>query len=295
MPVLYENLTYNDILHHQAAYECFDRAGKEMFEDWDIIGFEKAILGCRDDHYLYMAEQIKKTHDLYGELDEKMPFLKFRENGPHYAYELFLSPPKFWGSRGAPLYWAYVARMFTYDKLPMAEDLLYEKYLSIAKSFGINIRYQESCYIERFAAGGMSSGIVTSEFVRKGWQTIRNRNRRYFTETKPGNIIYLDRAKERISWYCNNYMPERYDVLEEIKEDDFMFAVMDSGCNQNQKDTSFLLWGINTGKPLKVKEVAEMKGVTDSCVRQLERRFLHHLLSNKNANLLIRETGKKEN
>ena len=44
MPVLYENLTYNDILHHQAAYECFDRAGKEMFEDWDIIGFEKAIL-----------------------------------------------------------------------------------------------------------------------------------------------------------------------------------------------------------------------------------------------------------
>ena len=28
MPILYENLTYNDILHHKAAYECFDEIGK---------------------------------------------------------------------------------------------------------------------------------------------------------------------------------------------------------------------------------------------------------------------------
>lgn len=45
--------------------------------------------------------------------------------------------------------------------------------------------------------------------------------------------------------------------------------------------------GVYTRKPLKAKEVAENKGVTDNCVRQLERNFLRHLLSNKNAETLI--------
>ena len=34
MPIPYDKLTYNDILHHQGAYECFDKAGKELFPDW---------------------------------------------------------------------------------------------------------------------------------------------------------------------------------------------------------------------------------------------------------------------
>ena len=103
MPIPYDKLTYNDILHNQAAYERFDKAGKELFSDWDIIGFEKAALGCGDNHYLFMAEQIKKVPHLFGDLDKTMPFLRFREKGQHYGYELFLSPPKNWGSRGAPL------------------------------------------------------------------------------------------------------------------------------------------------------------------------------------------------
>lgn len=292
MPILFENLTYEDILHHKAAYECFDNVGKKLFEEWDIVGFEKAVLGCGDNHYLYMAEKIKNEPDLYGGLNKEMPFLRFREDGQHYAYELFLSPPKFWGSRGAPLYWAYVAREFTYDKLPMNEELLYEKYLAIATQFGINMRYENKYYIERFAAGGMSSGIVMSEFVRKGWYTIRNRNRLYFQEPKPQTDIYLERAKERIEWYCNKHI-KAYTVKSSMTEDDFLFAVMDSDCSQNQKDTSLLLWGVYTGKPLTPKEVAEIKGVTYNCIRQVERSFLRHLLSNKNAETLICLSGEE--
>jgi len=119
MPIPYEKLTYNDILHNQAAYECFDKAGKELFPDWDIIGFEKSVLGCGDNHYLFMAEQIKESPNLFSDLNKTMPFLRFREKGQHFGYELFLSPPKNWGSRGAPLWWAYAARKFTYDKLPI--------------------------------------------------------------------------------------------------------------------------------------------------------------------------------
>ena len=80
---------------------------------------------------------IEQLQQLLGH--RKMPFLRFREEGQHYGYELFLSPPKHWGSRGAPLWWAYAARKFTYDKLPMDEQFFYEKYKSIVQEFGMKI------------------------------------------------------------------------------------------------------------------------------------------------------------
>lgn len=168
MPIPYERLSYNDILHNQAAYDCFDKAGKELFEDWNIIEFEKAVLGCGDTHSLFMAEKIKKIPDLFGDLNNSMPFLRFREEGQRYGYELFLSPLGFWGSRGAPFWWVYAARQFTYDKLPMDEAYFFDKYKSIAKQFGLNINNNREQRIERFAAGGMSSGIVIEQFIRHG-------------------------------------------------------------------------------------------------------------------------------
>lgn len=109
MPIPYENLTYKDILHHQAAYEIFDRCGKALFTEWNIIDFEKAVLGAEDIRYLAMAEKINKTENIFANLNNTMPFLRFQEQGQHYGYELFLSPPSNWGSRGAPLWWAYAA------------------------------------------------------------------------------------------------------------------------------------------------------------------------------------------
>jgi hypothetical protein len=76
------------------------------------------------------------------------------------------------------------------------------------------------------------------------WYTIRSRDRLYFEEPKPKNDVYLERAKERISWYCNRYIRTGYDIVDAMKEEDFLFAVMDSACSQNQKDTSLLLWGV---------------------------------------------------
>ena len=75
MPVPYEKLTVKDILYHQAAYDCFDDCGRQLFDGWDIIGLEKAALGCGDNHYLYMAEQIRNNPGLFNDLNERMPFL----------------------------------------------------------------------------------------------------------------------------------------------------------------------------------------------------------------------------
>lgn len=190
MPIPYDKLTYNDILHNQAAYEHFDKAGRGLFADWDIIGFEKAVLGCENNHYLFMAEQIMKAPNLFGDLDKTMPFLRFKEKGQHYGYELFLSPPKNWGSRGAPLWWAYAARQFTYDKLPMDEQFFFKKYKSILQEFGMKFYGNRYVYIERFAAGGMSSGMVGEEFVRQAWYELILRNRLYRTDEVASDTLY---------------------------------------------------------------------------------------------------------
>lgn len=179
MPIPFENLTLKDILYHQSAYEYFDDCGKHMFDEWDIQGLEKAIFGAGDNHYLYMAEKIKTVPTLYHNLNETMPFLKFGEDGQHYGFELFLSDPPYWESRGAPLFWAYAARQFTYDKLPMSEIALREKYLSIASSFGIPHNGEAYAYVERFAAGGMSSGVVTGNFIAESLATLLQRNTKY--------------------------------------------------------------------------------------------------------------------
>lgn len=186
MPVPYEILTVKDILYHQAAYDCFDDCGRQLFDEWDIIGLEKAALGCGDNHFLYMAETVRKVPTLFQDLNERMPFLKFKEAGQHYGYELFLSDPGFWGSRGAPLFWAFSSRRFTYDKLPMDTDYLQRKYLGIATEFCIPIDGDEYVYIERFAAGGMSSGMVGSKFIIESLKTLISRNKKYRTFSNEG-------------------------------------------------------------------------------------------------------------
>ena len=112
-------------------------------------------------------------------LDETMPFLKFGEKGQHYAYELFLSPPPHWGSRGAPFFWTYTARQFTYDKLPMDEADFVEKYRKVVNKLNIPYGRDEYIYIDKFAAGGMSSGMIGGIFVEEALDVLCRRLRKY--------------------------------------------------------------------------------------------------------------------
>lgn len=288
MPIPYEKLTNNDIVHHKYAYDCFDKIGKSLFEEWDILGFEKAVLGCGDNHFLYMAEKIREHKDIFQNLNETMPFLRFGEDGKHYAFELFLSPPPFWGSRGAPFWWAYTARKMTSYVLPMDENELYDLYKQSAKEFGMDVNRDEHYYIERFAAGGMSSGVITGAFIRESWYVIRDRNRLYRKPITIENKLYLDKAIERLSWYCNKYRSDEFEIVDDISDDDFLFAVHDCKGNEHQRDVSLELWGVFTGKPLTMSELAKIKGVTYNAIRLIENRFLQHILTNKNRTSIIR-------
>lgn len=179
MPVLYENVPYNQLLCNQRAYDIIDAAGKSYFPNWDMNEFEKAILGMGSTGFICNEKDHRAVTGALAELDKTMPFLKFGENGQHYAYELFLSPPGSWCSRGAPFFWAYTARLFTDDKLPMNEADFIEKYKSIVKWFDIPFGRDEYVYIEQFAAGGMSSGVVGGMFVKQALQTLCYRLKKY--------------------------------------------------------------------------------------------------------------------
>lgn len=290
LPIPYSKLPIKDLLHHQAVYEQLDKVGRELFPEWDIVGLEKAVLGCGDNHFIYMAEQVMKTPDLFCRLDKDMPFLRFREEGQHYGFELFLSPPQHWYSRGAPLWWAYAARQFTYDRLPMDETLLYEKYKGIAKEFGLLIQGNRYKHFERFAAGGMSSGMVGEQFVREGWYDVRRRNRLYQEPTSQTADLYLDKAKERIEYYLTHYNHIGYELKPEIDSIDFQYSMEDSKMTEHQKSVVTQLWGVFSGKPMTVREMAEQLGVTTRRVYQIERDAIRHLISNKNRNTVIIDT-----
>lgn len=179
MPVSYETIPFEQLLGHQAAYDLIDDAGRDRFEDWDILEFEKSTLGAGSTVYIRNDEDHKAIVERLKPLNDAMPFLKCGELGQHYAYELFLSPPENWVSRGAPFFWAYVARQFTFDKLPMTETEFKEKYMTIVKALGVPFGKEEYVHIKRFAAGGMSSGMVGGLFVQEALGTLLRRLKKY--------------------------------------------------------------------------------------------------------------------
>lgn len=179
MPVSYTELPYNQLLCHQAAYDLIDANGREFFDGWDILKFEKEILTRESTGYIRSDKDRNALIGPLASLDSTMPFLKFGEPGKHYAYELFLSPPDHWWSRGAPLFWAYAARQFTYDILPMDEKTFSEKYKTIVATLGIPYGKDEYVYVKRFAAGGMSSGMVGGQFVEEALSKLQDRLKKY--------------------------------------------------------------------------------------------------------------------
>ncbi len=281
MPIPYNELDYRILLHHQEAYDCIDDNGHHIFDDWDMHEFVNSILGTGNPRFLY-DERSKDLKGYFRGLDDSMPFLQHGEKGQHYAYELFLLPPDNWESRGAPLWWAYAARTFTFDKLPMNEEILFRKYFKNAQKFGFrNLNYEDEIYIEDFSAGGMSSGVVTNRFIRNGWYTIRNRNRLYIKGIEETKNITIDFALSRISRYCSEYK-KWIEVNTDVDVYTFKTIFDYSAMTEHQKEVMSDFWGIVNGVPMTLKEVSEKYGVTQNRIRQIERRACQHITRGKN-------------
>lgn len=178
MPIPFRTVPIIQLLHHDAAYNLIDISGHLRYENWDIVEFEKGLLGCYGSHYYSTHEEEQELLRPLMVLDHIMPFLRFQEAGQHYGYELFLSFPS-WHLRGDPFFWAYAARRFTYDKLPMDAEAFSRKYMSIVAELDLPYGKDEWRQIERFAAGGMSSGAVHGEFVKEAHRLLLLRLQKY--------------------------------------------------------------------------------------------------------------------
>ena len=143
--------------------------------------------------------------------------------------------------------------------------------------------------INRFAAGGMSSGVVGEEFVRQGWYELRRRNRLYRSDEVASDTLYLDKVKERIAWYCDTRSTFEYKLNPDFDSNSFLFAFEDNNMNEHQREIVAQLWGLYSGKPKSKKEVAEDMGVTYNRIRQVEICCLRHILRNRNRNTLVIE------
>lgn len=73
--------------------------------------------------------------------------------------------PGGWAARGNPYFWEHLNDVFNNYNMPMDEEtfieIIKEEFLKVT---GHDLRGDESYYVEEFAHGGMSSGIVTTEF-----------------------------------------------------------------------------------------------------------------------------------
>lgn len=113
----------------------------------------------------------------------------------------------------------------------------------------------------------------------------------YNVDSKPidkSSNLYLDKAKERIAWYCEQLRVCDYEIVPDLTADDFLYAINDCKCNDHQREIALTLWGVYTGKPMTVSQLAKTKGVSYNAIRQIEKRFLQHILTNKNRDTLIK-------
>jgi len=166
MPVARIKLSLKELLYEKETYEILEDTAMHLYNGFSMGQLEGAVLGSGE--YcpgIENNELIIRARMRLDGWDKHKPFLKFGEPGQHYANELFLSQPCNWGSRGAPFFWAYMARTFSHIELPMPADAFRKKYMMEVQKLGIPYGVDEYVHIPQFAHGGMSSGMVGGMFV----------------------------------------------------------------------------------------------------------------------------------
>ena len=184
MPIPYEKLDLKTLLYHKGAYDRIDLNGRRYINRWNIHQLEQRIF-CDGGIMEFDIEDERVLYKDIKELNIIQPFLKFNEKGQHYGYELFLSNVST-VSRGDDLFMPFMARKFTYDKLPMKKERLISKYTKVCESLGI-IRQTNGKFIvenyklqkDYFDSGYNMYNGLSEAYVNKVFEAILERNNKY--------------------------------------------------------------------------------------------------------------------
>lgn len=165
------------LLKEQESYDVISRKISEISVFFTMREVEGSTFGEPSISPRELEKLIQECKNEFAELDCFKPIYESTECGIHYANELFFEDPPAWGSRGAPFMWAYCARHFSNDILPMGNKQLKQKYLNLFLELGIPIDGEESAFIQKFAWSGMSSGVVSRFFAKESLKSLIQRNK----------------------------------------------------------------------------------------------------------------------
>lgn len=186
MPIKRKKLEIHELMYEQESYDILLNDHKERFVFFDIKKFEYNNIS-RTHKKMAQLNMIISIKDKLDELDKIKPLYKFSEDGTRYAFELFLADPKEWRGKGSPYLWAYIARQFSDDVLPMDKDEFIKKYMDVVNKFNIPFGKDETVVIDEFTYDGNNNGEVNGMFVKEGLDTLIERSKLYDLLKVAGN------------------------------------------------------------------------------------------------------------
>ena len=136
--------------------------------------YEDAAIINADAKWIHKNIFNKYIKDKLKELDNNKPLTK----PGVFAFCYFYEPPCGWMSRGTPHLWQAIAREFSNDYWrDLTQATFTEKYLkSFYKLTGVDLltTTEEYFYCEKYAHGGMSSGMISVQFFREALNIIKD-------------------------------------------------------------------------------------------------------------------------
>lgn len=172
------NLKLKELMFEQQSYDTLYSILKDVFVNFDLNKFESHLLSSSGSRMTELNLKILLKDEL-NKLDKIKPLNAFNEKGKHYAFELFITDPKKWDLKGELYLWAYIAREFSDDLLPISEHDLIYRYLKIIGDFDIPFGSEEYTNIEKFNYDGKDAGIVCCSFVTEGLDVLLERLKMY--------------------------------------------------------------------------------------------------------------------
>lgn len=151
-------------MFEQQSYDTLYNVLKDVFVNFSIDRFESHLLSASGSRMTELNLKIILKNEL-KKLDKEKPLNAFNEKGKHYGFELFIADPKKWDLKGELYLWAYIARSFSDDVLPIDEHELIYRYLKIIGDLDIPFGSDEYVNVDIFNHDGKDAGIICASFV----------------------------------------------------------------------------------------------------------------------------------
>lgn len=221
-PLSYTELSTYQLLCIKDVYQLIDTICADKYADWNIIDFEKAVVSNKYPNS-YDEQSVRTAiESSLLRLDSEKPRKRYLEQGKHYAYELFLYLPEQFRFDEQPykLFWAYMAREFSNNELPIEKKQFRERYIAVLKKFNMRLYSNRTLYVKRFSVKTRYGEQMELEErdIRNAFSTLEGRNQAYTRKyDRIADTAYLDSTitnKEvlMMSLGANNARAPKFDI-----------------------------------------------------------------------------------